>query len=81
MALRAESYGQEQEAVGSLWELEFGSGAVSSRGGGAGAGFGARNEPMVESFCYARCAFGCAAFRVTISGQLRTGTDKGNPTV
>ena len=35
----------------------------------------------VDASCYACGRFGGYMFRVTMNGQLRTGTDKGNPTV
>ena len=35
----------------------------------------------VNDYCYACDYFGDCMFRVTMNGQLRTGTDKGNPTV
>ena len=35
----------------------------------------------VGGYCYACSNFGFSMFRVAMNGQLRTGTDKGNPTV
>ena len=35
----------------------------------------------VGGYCYACGYFGFHVFRVAMNGQLRTGTDKGNPTV
>ena len=34
-----------------------------------------------DDYCYACDHFGGFMFRVAMNGQLRTGTDKGNPTV
>ena len=35
----------------------------------------------VDGYCYADRHFGVYLFRMAMNGQLRTGTDKGNPTV
>jgi hypothetical protein len=48
-------------------------------------GGGMSSDPVMVShvggYCYACGYFGVYVFRVAMNGQLRTGTDKGNPTV
>ena len=74
MALRAESYGQWQEADWLICELRMGCACV-------GLFLERIVVDHVEGYCYACSHFGGYVFRMAMNGQLRTGTDKGNPTV
>lgn len=73
MALRAGPDGHEKEATRSKWELSC---FAASRWWDL--------MEIALVVWWASCAvpvLSGARFRLAISGQLRTGTDKGNPTV